>query len=169
MTTDGDRGEAPRHNFSAANGEDEDGSDREEETSRLLEAGPKAGNRSGGLAFLALMVIAAAALHFYFGGGGYLASDLDAELRQHAELSLAAKKENPNLVIVPAWPIRLYQILRRDLLVYLAFVALAAYLWGLSARASARRDVYLMHENHQRQLAELNKRLKELEQRKDRT
>lgn len=162
MTNDGDGGEAPRRDISAAGGENDE-NERKEETSRLLETGPKAGNRAGGLAFLALMVILAAALHFQFGGGGYPAETLDAELRRHAELSLAAHKENPNMVIVPAWPLRLYGIVRRDMMLYLAFVAAAAYLWGLSVRARARRDAYLVHENFRRELDELGQRLEKLE------
>ncbi len=134
---------------------------RREEAEDILQNGPRSANRSGALAFLALAVILVAALHFYLssnGGGAYLAR-LDAELLNHAELSLAAMEADGPMAIAPSWPLRLYEHLRRDILVYCALVACAAYVWSLAARARARRDAFVIHDKLAAEVAELRARL----------
>lgn len=144
---------------------DDDGDAEAEETAKLVDAGPRAGNRSGALAFLAFLVLAAAALHFYLaetGSGAYI-HHLDAELRKDAGLALAAMEEKNRIAIVPSWPHGLYAVLHRDILVYVALSALAAYVWGLSARARARRDAFLVHEKLVAEIADLRRRLDRLD------
>jgi hypothetical protein len=134
---------------------------RRGEMEGILENGPRQGNRSGAYAFLALVVILGAAAHFHFasrGGDAYL-QRLDAELLNHAELSLAAMDEGGRLAIAPSWPLGLYENLRRDILVYCALAALAAYAWSLASRAHARRDAFIVHEQLASELADLRARL----------
>lgn len=135
------------------------------ETESLLTGGPGAGNRSGGLAFLAFIVLALAVVHYHFagdGGDGFL-NRLDSELLTHAELALASSENGGRLTVVPTWPQRLYMSLRKDILVYVAASAVAAYLWGLSARARAKREAYLVHEKLVGEITELKSRLDRLE------
>lgn len=158
MENDGDGEEAPRDH---ENPETDDGGDS---AAAVVQSGPMAGNRSGGMAFLALMVALAAAVHFYLTGTGpeSFPARLDTDLLTHAELTLAAMEDGNNMAIVPSWPQRLYAILRRDIALYTAFLAVAAFFWGLSARARARRDAFLVHEKLSAEIAELRGRLDSL-------
>ena len=134
---------------------------RTEETSQLLEAGPGSGNRAGAFAFLALVVVIAAAVHFYLADkspDSYVYR-LDAELVSHAELALASSEDGGRMAVVPTWPVRLYEILRRDIALYAAAAALAAYVWGHAARARARRDAYLVFEKLRAEMADLRARI----------
>lgn len=140
---------------------------RAEELGEILKTGSRATNRAGALAFLAFLIIVAAGLHFFFsakGGDAYL-SRLDAQLRGDAELTLAAMENNTRLAISPSWPLQLYENLRRDILLYCAVAALSAYVWGLAARARARRDAFLVHTKLAAELAELREKLERLESR----
>lgn len=158
MVEDGEGGDAPRHQ------DDLEAEEAAAETGAVLEGGQGAGNRSGGLAFLAFAVLVAAAVHFHFSSGGdaYLAR-LDSELLTHAELALSAREGATPVAVVPSWPLRLYGRLREDIALYAAAAAVAAYLWGLSARARARRDAYLVHEKLAARLDEALRRLDRLE------
>lgn len=138
---------------------------RREEVEDILQNGPRSANRSGAMAFLAFLVIVAAATHLVFsthGGAAYL-QRLDTELLNHAELSLAALEGDRPMAIAPSWPLRLYENLRRDIVLYCALAAVAAYLWTKSACARARRDAYLVHEKLTAELADLRARLNVLE------
>ena len=137
---------------------------RPEETSEVIANGPKAGNRAGALAFLALVVVIAAAVHFYMAdsGGAYL-KRLDADLLQHAELSLKAGGKTAALSIAPSWPPRMYEKIRKDIALYAAAAAAAAYLWQLSARSRARRDAFLLHDKLNNEIAALRQRVALLE------
>ncbi len=159
MQNDGDGGEAPREMSRPEAG------NTGEEAAEVLRSGPRAGNRAGGLAFLALMALLAAALHYHFSGGGAdsFPARLDSDLLTHAELTLAANEKGNRLAVVPAWPLRLYSVLRRDIAVYAAAAVLASLLWGWSARARARRDVFLAHEKLEAEIADLRRRLDEME------
>ncbi|MCD8350189.1 MAG: hypothetical protein LUC93_06210 [Planctomycetaceae bacterium] len=134
---------------------------RHEEAEDILQNGPRSANRSGALAFLALAVIVVAALHFYLsaGGGAAYVARLDGELLNHASLSLAAMEADSPMAIAPSWPLNLYEHLRRDILVYCALVACAAYIWSLAARARARRDAFVIHDKLAAEVAELRARL----------
>ncbi len=159
MANEGDGEEAPRETPRP------DAGTGDEETADVLRSGPKAGNRAGGLAFLALLALLAAALLYYVSGTGsdsFLAR-LDSDLLTHAELTLAANEKGNRLAVVPAWPLRLYATLRRDIAVYAGAAILAALLWSWSARARARRDVYLAHEKLSAEIAELRRRLDDVE------
>lgn len=136
-----------------------------QETEELIKTGPTAGNKAGGMAFLALVVVLGAALHFHLYGTGPEAyvNRLDATLLTHAELTLDAMKDGSNLVVVPSWPLRLYSMLRRDIAIYAVMLAAATFLWGVSARARARRDAFLVHDKMTAELAELRARLAKLE------
>lgn len=137
---------------------------RGEEARAVIASGPGSGNRSAALGFLALLVVIAAALHFHFisGGAAYL-NRLDAELINHAELSVAAMEDQNRMAVVPSWPLRLYDTLRRDIAVYAALAAAAAYVWSLASRARARRDAFVMHEKLNAELNGLRERLERLE------
>lgn len=144
---------------------DQDIESVQEETALLLENGPAAGNRSGAFAFLAFLVLAAAVVHFYLaesGAGAYI-NQLDSDLLKDANLTLAAMEEGGRMAVVPSWPYRLYAVLRRDLAIYVALSAVAAYIWGLSARARARRAAYLVHEKLTAEIAALRERLDKLD------
>ncbi len=138
------------------------------ETGDVLASGPKAGSRAGALAFLALVVVLAAAAHFYMAdsGGEYL-QRLDAELLQHAELSLKSGENGAAVAVAPSWPLALYEKMRGDIALYAAAAALAAYLWQLSARSRARRDAFLLHDRLNAELAALRERVALLEKRPD--
>ncbi len=139
---------------------------RPEETGDVLASGPKAGNRAGAFAFLALVVVIAAAAHFFMAdsGGEYL-QRLDAELLQHAELSLKSNENGAAVAVAPSWPLALYEKIRGDIALYAAAAALAAYLWQLSARSRARRDAFLLHDQLNAELAALRERVARLEKR----
>lgn len=140
---------------------------REEEASAVLASGPRAGGRSGALAFLAFAVVVAAAVHFYMatrGGDSYLVR-LDSELLQHAELSLRAGEDSGHMAVAPSWPLKLYETLRHDIVLYAAAAVLAAWLWSLSARHRARRDAFLLHDQLNREIKILRERLDVLENR----
>lgn len=159
MENDGDGGDdAPRQddNPNAPSGDD---------AAVVVDNGPAAGNRSGGTAFLAFAVLVAAVVHFYLTGSGSdsFLNRLDTDLLTHAELSLAAMEEGNRLAVVPSWPLRLYAVLRRDIALYGAFLAGAAFLWGLSARSRARRDAFLVHEKLEAEIRELRQRLDRLD------
>ncbi len=144
---------------------EEEHSARREELSRLALTGPRAGNQSGALAFLALVMLCGAALHFYLadrGGAGYL-NRLNSELQGHAELVLASQEDGARTVVSPSWPFRFYEKIRGDIFVYVAFAFAAAWLWGLSARARARRDAYIVHAGLRDELARLRSRVEDLE------
>lgn len=138
-----------------------------EETQHLLQAGPRSGNRCGALAFVAFAVVVIAALRFYLADSGSDAyiNRLDTELLTHAEFSLAAMEDGSRMTVVPSWPLRLYDVLRRDVAVYAVLAAVAAYIWGLAARARGRRDAFLVHEKLTGELTELRARLDSLERR----
>lgn len=159
MEQEGEGDDTPRQT------DDLDAENQTQETYTLVRTGPRAGNRAGGLAFLALMVVIGAALHFHLsaGGGDAFLSRLDSELLAHAKLSLAATEEGVRLATVPSWPLRLYSTLRRDIAVYALFLAAAAYLWGVSARARACRDAFLVHEKLAAEVRELRHRIDVLE------
>ena len=134
---------------------------RRGEMEDILENGPRLANRSGALAFLALVAILGAAVHFHFssrGGAAYMRT-LDAELVNHAELSLAATENGERVIVAPSWPLSLYENLRRDILVYCALAAVAAYVWSAASRARARRDAFVVHEKLSAELADLRARL----------
>lgn len=150
------------------NAREEAESDAEEmrdETGQVLQKGPRAGNKAGALAFLALVIVGLAVLRFYLADSGSDAyfNRLDSELVTHAELSLAAARDDTRIAVVPSWPFRLYDILRRDIAIYAAAAAIAAYVWGLAARARARRDAFLVHEKLAAEVLELRGRLEKLE------
>lgn len=132
-----------------------------EETQELLQAGPGNGNRAAALAFVAFVIIVLAALRFYLADSGTDAyvNRLDTELLTHAELSLATMEDGSRMSVVPSWPTQLYGVLRRDIAVYSILVAVAAFIWGRSARARGRRDAFLVHEKLSGELAELRARL----------
>lgn len=136
-----------------------------EETCVLMKTGPRAGDRAGGVAFLALMVVLAGAVHFYYTDSrtDSFANRLDAELLTHAEFALASNEDGNRLGVVPTWPFRLYASLRRDIALYGVALGAAAFLWGLSARARARRDAFVVHRDLTAELAELRDRLDRLE------
>ena len=159
MDTDGKGGNAPSASEEAEHG------DGERETDLLVKTGPRAGDRAGGMAFLALMVVLAGALHFYLTGEGSdsFINRLDAELLTHAEFSLASMENGGRLTVVPSWPLRLYASLRRDVAVYAVMLAVATYLWGLSARARARRDAFLVHDKLTAEVNELRERIARLD------
>ncbi len=127
----------------------------------LLASGRNGGNRAGGLALLAIAVVIGGVLHYHFSNNGSnsFLSRLDSDLLTHAELTLATSEEGNRLAVVPSWPLRLYSSLRGDTILYAAAAALAAYLWGLSARAKARRDAWLVHRRLQGEIRELRRRL----------
>lgn len=158
MESDGEGEDVPRHEQDAAEA-------ALVETDKLMGAGPGAGNRAGGLAFLALAVVVIAALHFHFSesGANSYAARLDTELLTHAQMNLNALEHGERLAVVPSWPIRLYDRLRRDIVVYAGMAAAAAYLWGLAARARGRRDAYLVQQKMAGELAEARRRLERLE------
>ena len=140
---------------------------RREEAEAVLAAGPGAGNRSGALAFLALLLVVAAVVHFHLaerGSGSYL-NRLDSELINHAELSVAAMQDENRMAVVPSWPLRLYDTLRRDIAVYAVMAAAAAYVWSMAARARARRDAFLVYDRLNAELGELRRRLDAAERR----
>lgn len=139
---------------------------RPEETGDVLAGGPKAGNRAGALAFLALVVVIAGAVHFYMqdSGGAYI-QRLDADLLQHAELTLSAREKGAAIAVAPSWPLRLYEKIRKDIALYAALAAAAAYLWQLSARSRARRDAFLLHDRLANEIETLRKRVAFLEER----
>lgn len=155
---------ATPHKAASAEALDEADS-RREEAEDILETGPRLANRCGALAFLALIVVLGAALHFYLssqGGSAYL-QRLDTELVNHAGLSLATMEGESRLAVAPSWPLRLYENLRRDILLYCALAALAAYLWSLAARARARRDAFVVHDKLAAELTDLRARLDRLD------
>jgi hypothetical protein len=135
----------------------------QDETRAVLSAGPGSGNRSGALAFLALLLIIAAILHYSLADRGGYAARLDSELISHAELSVAAMRDESRLAVVPAWPLDLYETLRRDIAVYAAMAAAAAYVWSAAARARARRDAFLVYEKLNAELADVRLRLEKAE------
>lgn len=147
---------------------------RPEEAAEVLATGPRAGNRAGALAFLALVVVVGAAVHFYMAdnGGEYL-QQLDADLLRHAELSLrptgtgqgASGIADAGLAVAPSWPLALYEKIRGDIALYAAAAAAAAFLWQLSARSRARRDAFLLHDKLNTELAALRERVAALEKR----
>lgn len=162
MEDDGHGGNTPRDHDNPDSTDDADGADS---AADVVDAGPSAGNRSVAWAFLALMIVLGAALHYYLTGVGsesYLAR-LDVDLLTHAELTLAAMEDGTRMAVVPTWPVRLYHNLRRDIALYAAFVALAAYVWGVSARNRARRDAFLVHEKLNAEIRELRERLDRLD------
>lgn len=138
------------------------------EVKAVLSAGPGSGNRSGAWAFLALLLVLAAIAHYCMsdmGGGGYV-NRLDSELIHHAELAVAAMRDENPVAVVPAWPVRLYDTLRNDAVLHAALAAAAAYAWSLSARARARRDAFLVHEKLSAELADLRSRLESVNKEK---
>jgi hypothetical protein len=139
---------------------------RREEAKALLAAGPGSGNRAAALGFLALLVLVAAFLHYHFSGGGpdSLLGRLDSALIAHAELSVAAMEDGSRMAVVPSWPLDLYESLRLDIAMYAAFAAAAALVWSLAARARARRDAFVVHEQLRAELDELRRRLDGIEQ-----
>ena len=157
MENDGD--DAPHDAMSP------DAEAREFETDAVLGGGPGAGNRAGGLAFLALAAVVAAGVYYHFSasGGDAFKARLDSEMLTHAELTLASREAGNRVEVVPTWPLHLYDTLRRDIALYAAAAALAAFLWGLSARARARRDAYLVHVRLEAELAEVRRRLDMME------
>ncbi len=136
----------------------------QDETRAVLSAGPGSGSRSGAFAFLALLLVIAGALHYAMAdrGGGY-AGRLDSELINHAELAVAAMRDENRMALVPAWPLDLYETLRRDIALYAAMAAAAAYVWSAAARARARRDAFLMHEKLSAELTDLRRRVEQAE------
>lgn len=158
MPDNGNGGEAIR-------GADRAGEPAEEELGEALRTGSGARARAGGLALLAFLVAGAAVAYYHFSdtGGSAYAARLDAELLGQAELTLAAGGEGGRLAIVPSWPLGLYATLRRDMALYATAAALAAMLWAWSARARARRDLFLLNEKMRKETAELRRRLEKLE------
>lgn len=138
---------------------------RREEAAAVLGAGPHAGNRAGAFAFLALLTVVAAAVYYHFANQGVdsFRSRLDSQLRYHAELSVASMQSEAPIAVIPSWPVNLYHNLRRDIVVYGAFAALAAYFWSRSAAARARRDAFLLHDNLAGELARLRERVAKLD------
>lgn len=155
MENDGDGGDAPRDNTAP------DSAEGGAAVAELLKTGPTAGNRSGALTFLAFAVVLAGALHFYLKSSGpeSFPARLSADLLTHAELTLASYNDGGRMEVVPTWPLRLYAVLRRDIAFYTLFLAAAVFLWGLSARARARRDAFLVHEKLHAEIMELRHRL----------
>ena len=140
---------------------------REEEAAVVLASGPRAGGRSGALAFLAFAVAVAAAVHFYMasrGGDNYL-TRLDSELLQHAELTLKSGEDAGRMAVAPSWPLKMYEKLRHDIALYAAAAVAAAWLWSLAARQRARRDAFLLHDRLNREIKDLRERLAALEDR----
>lgn len=133
----------------------------QDETTSLLASGANGGNRAGAMALLFIIIVVCGAVHFHFsnGGAGSFISRLDSDLLTHAELALASNKAGSRLAVVPSWPLRIYSSLRRDISLYTAIAALAAIVWGLSVRARARRDAYLVHQKLGREIAVLRARL----------
>lgn len=138
---------------------------RRRELDEIVQAGPSSGNRTGALAFLALVIVLGAAVYYYLTeqGPSAYANRLDAELISHAELSVASMEEDNRMTVVPGWPVRLYDRLRRDIALYAALAAAAAWVWSLAARAAARRNAFLIHETLHTELDALRRRVDELE------
>lgn len=137
----------------------------EGEHESLLASGPNSGKRAGAFGLLALIAIIGAAVcyHLSGSGGNSFLSRLDNDLLTHAELTLASREGGGRLTVVPSWPLRLYATLRDDIIFYAGAAAVAAWLWALSAKARARRDAFLVHEDLTKQLNEVRKRVEELE------
>lgn len=138
---------------------------REEEASAVLAAGPRAANRAGAFAFLALLAVVGAVVYYHFAGRGVdsFQNRLDVQLINHAELTMAAMEAEAPLAVVPSWPHSLYQNLRQDIVAYAGFAAFAAFLWSRSAAARARRDAFLVHDRLTREVAQLRERLDRLD------
>lgn len=137
---------------------------RREEAEAVLAAGPGSGNRAGAFAFLAVLALAAGAVYYHWAarGGDAFPTRLDSQLRNHAELSMAAMNAEAPMAVVPSWPVGLYHSLRGDIVVYSALAALAAYLWSRSAAARARRDAFILQDRLSGEIDELRKRLDEI-------
>lgn len=164
MQEDGDGAESPRTESTKTRRLPDD-SPETGELKELLAAGPGLGNRAGALAFLTILAVLAAGLHFYLtgtGGGSFL-TRLDSDLLTHAEMSMSARENGTSLTVVPSWPYRLYESLRRDVGWYAAAAALAAILWGLSVQARGKRSAYLVHEKLTEEIITLRRRVEELE------
>ncbi|MCL2001490.1 MAG: hypothetical protein FWG74_08660 [Planctomycetes bacterium] len=155
MPNDGDRGDAPRETpqpcFTPG----------ENELAEALRAKPNGGGRPGGLAFLALLVLLIAALHYHLTGTGTesFPARLNSDLLTHTELTLTVNENGSRMAVVPAWPLRLYYTIRRDIAVYAFAAVIISLFWGWSARARARRDLFLVHEKLEAEIAELRRRL----------
>ncbi len=132
-----------------------------DETTGLIASGRNAGNRSGALGLLVVVLVIAMLVYYHFSASGVnsFLSRLDSDLLAHAELTLASQQEGNRLAVVPSWPTRLYTSLRNDIALYIAVTLAAAYVWGLSVRARARRDLYLVHKQLTGEIASLRERL----------
>lgn len=162
MPENGDRGNPPRDTADKPR----PGREQEEEELRsLLAAGPGLSNRASAIAFLALLALLGAGLHYYLGdqGDSSFVARLDADLLSHAEMTVSAMEDGSKMAVVPSWPYRLYASLRRDIAWYAAAALVTAFLWGLAVQARARRSAYLVHEQLSREVAELRRRVAELE------
>ena len=144
-----------------AGGGKDDSETVEGETVRLVASGSGAGNRAGGFAFLTVVLAIATGIYFHLSdrGGDSFSARLDADLLSHAEFSLASGERENRLAVVPDWPLELYWRLRRDTILYAALAFAAAALWGLSVRARARRDAWLVYEKLSAELADLRRAL----------
>lgn len=163
MNDRGEGGDAPPADDTDKSPEEE----RDEaDLAAMLSSASGGVNRAGGLAFLALAVLVAAALHYHFAndGGNAFLSRLDADMLANAEMSIESAERGTRLAVVPSWPYRLYDTLRKDIVWYAGAAALAAYLWGLSARAAARRAATLVHARLSAEIDGLRRRVDELEQ-----
>lgn len=162
MNDRGQGGDAPPADET---GKSPDAEKDEAELDALLSSSAAGVNRAGGLAFLAFAVLIAAALHYHFadsGGDAFLAR-LDADMLANAELSVKSTERGTSLAVVPSWPYRLYDSLRKDIVWYAGAAALAAYVWSLSARAAARRGATLVHARLSAEIDRLRRRVDALE------